>query len=165
MQKHCRSGLGLLIIVMGLWHASYGVVTFFYQPQGLATLYKGSITGSVINLPAIAHGKQRFAVITHWGKVRLSWYGPYHYVKPGDRWQWQVKLHSAYQPIAIGHFRYDRWLRANGFVATGYILNTPYNHLISHHFWDAPLSAIRYWLQKQLYFHTLSAMEAEGQGG
>ena len=153
MQKQYRRMLGVLIIVLTLWHASYGVMTFFLSPSGLPAVYKGTLTGTVVSLPAIAHGKQRFAVMTHWGKVRLSWYGPYHRVQPGDQWHWQVKLRSAYQPIRIQHFRYDRWLRAYGFVATGYIINTPRNHVIHHHAWDTPLSSMRYWLQKRLYFH------------
>ena len=53
--------------------------------------------------------------------TRLSWYRPPLMIRPGQRWQFEVKLKRPYGFMNPGGFDYELWLLRKGIRATGYV--------------------------------------------
>ena len=107
------------------------------------------IQGVVVHLPVSAPRYQKFSLDTAQGRFKLSWYGNSPKLIPGQRWQLKVKIkpkRDLKNPVTQ---HYTLYLRAHGIVAVGYVKNGPDNQLLSNHFYDAPLSYVRYKIRER----------------
>lgn len=103
------------------------------------------ISGVVVSLPDVAKHRTRFvfrvdnvAAINNDVtvlepanvpfKVLLSWYQHPPTIKPGQHWQFEVRLKRPNGYMNPGGFDYERWLFRNGLVATGYVLTPRKSH-------------------------------------
>lgn len=59
------------------------------------------------------------------GTLRLSWYGRYPALAPGQRWQMTVRLKRPHGLMNPGGFDYERWLFREGIRALGYVRQRP----------------------------------------
>jgi len=64
-------------------------------------------------------------------KVRLRWYYPKQAIKPGQYWQFTVKLKKPHGRFNPGGFDYERWLFMQNIAATGYVRKKPAPQLIA----------------------------------
>ncbi|WJW76777.1 DNA internalization-related competence protein ComEC/Rec2 [Thiohalobacter sp. IOR34] len=96
------------------------------------------LRGSLVSLPAADTARQRFRfraearrVGNDWQpfhhELRLSWYRAPLRLGAGDRWQFRVRLKRPRGFANPGGFDYGRWLRRQGFTATGYVRPSPDN--------------------------------------
>lgn len=94
------------------------------------------IKGEITSIPQLKNKTQRFNfLISHINhipiekknEVRLSWQSVSHIhfnnVSQGQKWQFKVRLKPAHGLANTGGFSYQTWLRKNGLVATGYVIN------------------------------------------
>jgi competence protein ComEC len=94
------------------------------------------IQGEISSLPQLKNQTQRFnfsithinhKLIKYGHEVRLSWKNKQHIhfntLSQGQKWQLNVRLKPAHGLANVGGFSYQTWLRKNGLVATGYVIN------------------------------------------
>ena len=137
----------LILVACTLRFKTYKLLAWFVFGWAWALLYSSSILenqlhpkfegqtlsvrGSVIGLPEGFSRGVRFAFrlesingITDSSMpktIRLSWYSLPVEIRPGDRWQFTVRLkrpHGNYNPHG---FDYEQWLFENHYRATGYV--------------------------------------------
>lgn len=77
------------------------------------------------------------------GRIRLTWYGHHSTVHAGEQWQWKVKLKEPRGYRDPGVFDYARWLKWQGFVATGYVLDSGSAQLIKAYPWQGSFLRMR----------------------
>jgi competence protein ComEC len=90
------------------------------------------VTGTVVSLPQRAERYLKFDLdvensstadtLPVWrGRTRLRWYRPYPPLKPGQRWQFPVRLKRPHGFQNPGGYDYERQLFRQGIGATGYV--------------------------------------------
>lgn len=95
-------------------------------------------------------------------KLRLSWYakvGSLPNLKSGDQWQLLVRLKRPRGLVNSAGFDYHAWLIENNFSATGYVLASNFNRLISldHCGWFCSLKTILSRLRENLQLSIYAA--------
>lgn len=116
------------------------------------------VIGTIAALPeAFEHG-QRFEFVIHEcsepalatcpRRVRLNWYRPPDTtLRPGQTWQFSVRLKPPRSFANPAAFDYSGWLLQKGIVATGYINNREQTVLLGHSRWRFPVQQARFDLQ------------------
>jgi len=66
-------------------------------------------------------------VKAHPKQIRLSWYGAYENIQPGETWRLLVSLKPPSGMLNPGAFDYERWLLEQGIQATGYVKKSEKN--------------------------------------
>lgn len=96
--------------------------------EGAVKEGKGSIPSIRINLSLDKVGKRS---LVHSPLVRLTWYRPEHLPKQGQHFRLLVNLRKP-TGLANPHtFHYQTWLASKNIVATGYVLQSTSNELLS----------------------------------
>jgi len=121
------------------WHAAQ--LSLIQLPDSLEAR-DVQVRGQVVGLPqqlAQGHLRLRFRVDSVHNRngwrdlvlpARLNWYRDAPAMRPGERWQLQVRLKAAHGLANPGGFDYECWLFAHGLRATGYVRKSPANRLI-----------------------------------
>ena len=148
-----RSTDALRWFVMALWGGCWGLIS---AHQLLGEQLPGSmdregfiVTGHIIGLVDSDHQRSRFRfVVEHVQsldqnreapKLRLlllSWYQwEPHRLSPGDSWRLLVRLRRPRGLVNSGAFDYQSWLTQQGISATGYVVTSEHNQVVSqtHH--------------------------------
>lgn len=76
-------------------------------------------------------------------RVRLSWYKNKTVPKPGEMWQFMVRLKRPYSFMNSGGFDYEAWMLRQGIKATGYIKKSGVNKKLR--------DTNRFFIEKQRY--------------
>lgn len=129
-----RTGAALLGLAAGvLWATCWGAARLEAQLPAALDRSDWRVEGEVIGLPHRDDRRVGFELrvlrVTAMNgtagpplrRLRLSWYGTPPEVRPGERWQLQVRLR---QPRGLANpagFDYGSWLFARGISATGYV--------------------------------------------
>lgn len=116
------------------------------------------VTGTIASLPQTKTLVTSFTFATatianesHKTKLKLSWYGREH--PPlfcGDQWQLQVRLKRPHGTLNPGGFDYEKYLFEHHFRATGYIVTSPENKLLTSKWYHQPFNRLRQMLQTKM---------------
>ncbi len=135
------------------------IVALNYSNQRLSPELQGKellVQGEVVGLTSVNKRRVRFdfkvskASVALPDKLRLSWYYPKTEIKPGQQWQFWLKLkqpHGTFNPAA---FDYEKWLYAKNIGATGYIRKAELARLLSAETHKKSIDYFRYQLLKRL---------------
>ncbi len=135
--------LGALVIGL-LWGFSYGwlglqaILPDHLEGQELR------VVGQVAGLPVQTERYQHFtmdvsearldgdgAIFENFNRIRINWYSLAQPVKPGEVWQFKVKLKRPHGLANPGTFSYETWLFRHGINATGYVRKDPENRRLA----------------------------------
>jgi len=127
------------------------------------------ITGEILSVPEILPKRSKFLFKVHtaeseqgeWtrpGKISLSWYHSKQELKPGQVWQFTVRLKRPNGFMNPAGFDYEAWLFQQGINAVGYIRKASDNQLLTTN-WN--FQRIRQHIRKKL---TDSLWHAEHKG-
>ncbi|MGD9390052.1 MAG: DNA internalization-related competence protein ComEC/Rec2, partial [Thioalkalispiraceae bacterium] len=136
-----RRGLWLVFFCMlgfcwALWHAQSRLQQQLPPPLIARDV---QVIGQVTGLPEQRQRSTRFEfnveqlsfneqIFTSPGHIKLSWYGASApEIKPGERWQLQVRLKPPHGFMNPGGFDYEKWLFQKGLRATGYVRKSAVN--------------------------------------
>ncbi len=133
----------LIIKICILGAALHGVFVLlqFYLQKWPASAFDHpvQVTGLIITLPQHRAHAERIWLRTTCGVLELNWYQPIPDLQPGQIWQLWVKIKRSDFQNNPGEFNYASYLKQQGVVASGYVLNHEGNHLVSSHpLWVAP---------------------------
>ncbi|NOY66277.1 MAG: DNA internalization-related competence protein ComEC/Rec2 [Gammaproteobacteria bacterium] len=103
------------------------------------------VTGEIISVPefysnrskfifSISHAKSDYGEWKKPGKVRLAWYGKPKDLKPGQIWQFNVRMKKPNGFMNPSGFDYESWLFQQGINAVGYVRKSDDNRLIDSQF-------------------------------
>ncbi|WP_170131758.1 DNA internalization-related competence protein ComEC/Rec2 [Aquicella lusitana] len=85
--------------------------------------------------------------------VRLAWRDHQQPIKAGEKRQFLVRLKRIHGTQNPGTFDYEAWSLQKGLRASGYILTSPLNKVISHHWYHYPIAQFRQNLQEKIRAH------------
>ncbi len=161
---------GLLAVFS--WYFSYRRITYFmigflwaslialyYSNQILLPELQGKellVQGEVIGLTNSNKRRVRFdfkvtkANVSLPDKIRLSWYYPKKVIKPGQHWQFWLKLKQPHGTLNPAAFDYEKWLYAKHIGATGYIRKPETAKLLAEKMGYQSMAVLRYELLKLL---------------
>lgn len=95
------------------------------------------VTGIVQDIPVDDGHRQRFnlkilesPIVPELQRLRISWYQPPLDLQPGQVWQLKVRLRRPRGNVNPGGFDYQAWLMRENISATGYVRESPDNHLL-----------------------------------
>lgn len=118
-----------------------------------------TLSGEVDSIPIYDVHSVRFQFLVHRFqdheqrvKIRLSWYGLFPHLKPGDRWQLQVRLKPPHGTLNPGGFDYERWLFAHKIRAIGYVVKNSFNKQLPRHYASNVVNRIRQHLARQMSY-------------
>jgi competence protein ComEC len=164
----------LLAVLLSVfcWYFSYRRLSYFiigflwasliainYSNQILLPELQGKellVQGEVIGLTNTNKRRVRFdfkvteSDVSLPSKLRLSWYYPKQNIKPGQQWQFWLKLKRPHGTLNPAAFDYERWLYAKQIGATGYIRRPETAKLLSKKTHYQSISVLRYELLKLL---------------
>jgi len=135
------------------------IIALNYSNQRLSPELQGKellVQGEVVGLTSVNKHRVRFGFkVTKSSvflpdKLRLSWYYPKTEIRPGQQWQFWLKLkqpHGTFNPAA---FDYEKWLYAKNIGATGYIRKAELARLLSAETNKKSVNFIRYQLLRRL---------------
>lgn len=143
-----RIGRPVALVVAGalagaLWATHWGTARLAAQLPAALDKSDWRVEGEVVGLPDRDRLRLRFElrvtrVVAAEGtaapplrRLRLSWYGAAPEVRPGERWQLQVRLRQPRGFANPGGFDYAGWLFTQGVSATGYVREDPANRLLA----------------------------------
>lgn len=118
-----------------------------------------SLVGTIVGIPSVDTAVSRFELAVDTpetpaplpGRLRLSWYGAAAPVRPGQRWQFTVRLKRPHGFSNPGGFDYEGWLFRRGIGASGYVRASPAPQLV-----DRPdgggLDRLRQFLASEIHF-------------
>lgn len=146
----------LLITMLGaVWSAWYAAMILSFV---LPTAMEGkpmTVTGYIASLPSKDQWQTHFLFKIEGALVRLSWRDPQKQIRVGDRWQLKVKLKRIHGTQNPGAFDYEAWALEKGIRATGYIISSTENKLLSHAWYRYPIDHYRQTLQDTIRAHSL----------
>jgi competence protein ComEC len=144
--------IGILIIVILVWHASLSLKEAHHKlPDSSQFKHPFWVIGTVVGLPNVPlHYRNRFIFKTRQGKFLLDWYGRVPKLKPGERWRLLIELKPIYSFHNPGEFDYAKFLQRQGIIAKGYVLPKYYYHRLGWSFWSQALNYCRYRLRERL---------------
>lgn len=91
------------------------------------------VTGYVKSLPVTDEWQTNFLfAIEKSALVKLSWRDASQTVKVGDKWQFVVRLKRIHGTQNPGAFDYEAWALQKGLRATGYVVASQDNKILSH---------------------------------
>jgi competence protein ComEC len=129
-----RAALALLALAAAL--AGYGYAALRAElrlADALAPADEGKdlrIIGLIDSLPAQLQRGTRFEFAVERvltpdvhvpARLALAWYGPDAQVRPGERWEFSVRLRRPHGGVNPGGFDLEAWLLERGLRATGYV--------------------------------------------
>ena len=111
------------------------------------------ITGEIIGLPVESNGIAQFMFRVSSGdlagsRLRLTWYKPSAILKPGQHWQWHVRIGPPTGSVNFRQFDYEQWLFVKRIHGRGYVRSTPEPLLLATHI--RFVDGIRFDLQSRL---------------
>jgi|TARA_B110000908_G_scaffold172325_1_gene239067 competence protein ComEC len=166
-RSHYLAKWGKLFVCI-LWGSCWGLVcahkTLALQlPEDLGR-QDFLVTGSIVGLveTSVRHSRFRFDVdsatslsepgrLVNLKLLQLGWYSSQHQraaLKPGQHWQFVVRLKAPRGLLNSGTFDYQRWLIQQGVSATGYLRPSNQNKLVAtagHSHWCRARDAISLW--------------------
>lgn len=107
------------------------------------------LSGTVINMPEAAKFVLKIHKTEHWpnpGNVQVHWENVSQKLKPGTEWQLFVKLKSPRNFANPGSFDTEKLFFQQRLVATGYVINSPFNQLIKTKPYAEIINQIRYYI-------------------
>ncbi|SRR5579883_3307663 len=110
------------------------------------------LTGYVASLPIIDNWQTNFLFNpehTHI-LVKLAWRNPNPSIKVGDKRQFLVRLKRIHSTQNPGAFDYEAWSLQKGLRATGYVLPSTKNILLSHAWYRYSIDQVRQYLQEKI---------------
>jgi len=155
-----------------LWalaHALWlGPITLDPDLEGRDLLLEGYVAG----LPDVAPERTRFlfdviatspqgSIQGAPARLRLSWYEQTPELRPGERWQLQVRLKGRHGFVNPGGFDYEGWLFQQGLAATGYVRQSEKNRRLGDDYGRYPVQ----WLRDRLRREINKALEGREQSG
>lgn len=160
------------------WYFSYRRITYFllgflwasllaiyYSNQILAPELQAKellVQGEIISLTNTNKRRVRFdfsvtkSTVLLPDKLRLSWYYPQRIIKPGQKWQFWVKLKKPHGTLNPAAFDYEKWLYAKHIGATGYIRKPETAELLAEKNHYQSIDVFRYELLNLLESLTIS---------
>lgn len=164
--------LPAVLLAVFCWYFSYRRISYFiigflwtslvainYSNKILPIDLQGKdilIQGEVIGLTNVSRRRVRFdfkVTKTDYSlpdKLRLSWYYPKIAIKPGQKWQFWLKLKKPHGTLNPAAFDYEKWLYAKQIGATGYIRRPEEAQLLAEKKVYQSISVLRYELLKLL---------------
>lgn len=144
--------LSAAIIIGLLLHAS---VIIWQRMHAHVVEYKTPthISGMIDGLPEYQKYRERFVLLTtkDHQKIRLTWYGRYPWLRPGEHWRLTVKTSPNLTKNNKG-FNYSNWLKWHGYSTAAYVITKSTNKRLHRgHFWHHPIDMTRYELRWRLY--------------
>lgn len=130
---------GFLAFLLGFsWSVLHAHVSLSDQLDPSLVKKELRVTGTVEGLPTKRFGNWQFGFridtaqldgkeVELPAKVRLTWYRSRAQVNAGDQWQLSVKLKPPAGRLNPGLFNRETWMYANGYGASGYVLDRPQN--------------------------------------
>lgn len=83
-------------------------------------------------------------------QLRLSWYYSKKVLRPGDQWQFVVRIKPPSGFQNPGGFDYTAWLFQQGIHATGYVRKSPLNKKIGESYWLSVIDRLRYKIRETI---------------
>ncbi|MBU0744014.1 MAG: DNA internalization-related competence protein ComEC/Rec2 [Gammaproteobacteria bacterium] len=83
-------------------------------------------------------------------KLKLSWYGDSPKINAGDKWQLLVRLKRPHGMLNPGGFDVEKHLLMHHIRATGYVVNSDANQVLSSSVYNYPLSRLRQFLIQKM---------------
>ena len=130
---------GALVIGL-LWGFCYGWLGLQAMLPAHMEGQELRVVGQVAGLPVQSERYQRFtmdvrearldgdeAILEDLNRISINWYNLAQPVKPGEVWQFKVKLKRPHGLANPGTFSYETWLFRHGINATGYVRKDPEN--------------------------------------
>ena len=140
----------LLIILLLMAHASW-VIWSSVRSQLIIFNRPTLVRGVVVGLPEYQKRQARFIIKANGNKrIRLTWYGRYPWLHPGETWQLTIK--SSHNLLhATSGFNYANWLKWHGFDSAAYVVSRGDNKRLKRAKWyQQPINTLRYELRWQL---------------
>ena len=141
------------LLVFGLGFCWVLIYTHWLSAWQLPEAVEGKnleVTGYIASLPASKSHYVSFelkttaiAGIRQTTTLRLNWYGQPEKLTPGDKWQLVVRLKRPHATLNPGGFDAEKHLLVKGIRATGYVVNSDFNRLLTANWYDAPLHKLR----------------------
>lgn len=82
--------------------------------------------------------------------IKLSWYYSKVVIRPGDRWQFIVRIKPPSGFQNPGGFDYEAWLYQQNIHATGYIRKSPLNKIIDNGNWSSVVDRMRFKIRQTI---------------
>jgi len=149
-----------------IWAVLYGWQGLSQQLPSEYENHDFDLVGQVVGLPAINSVRQRFTVkvkrlrlpqderlTTIPGKININWYNLGQQVRPGEVWQFRVRLKRPRGFANPGLFNYETWLFQQGIGATGYVRDHPANRRVAGSANRAWFDRLRYRMLNRLKQH------------
>ena len=135
------------------------LIALYYSNQILLPELQGKellVQGEIIGLTNSNKRRVRFdfkvtkADVSLPDKIRLSWYYPKKDIKPGQQWQFWLKLKQPHGTLNPAAFDYEKWLYAKHIGATGYVRKPETAKLLAEKMGYQSMTVLRYELLKLL---------------
>lgn len=118
-------------------------------------------TGYIASLPETDHGQIHFLFAlkqiqngnemkTGHARIRLTWRDTPLKISVGDEWKLLVRLKRIHATQNLGAFDYEAWSLQKGLRASGVVMQSESNRLLSHHWYRYPLNQFRQRLQDKI---------------
>lgn len=123
--KYCSFKILLLgLLFLALLHGAWVLWRLDHQKWPVQKLDVPTwVEGVVVSMPQNKLGREGFWLETQGGILQLNWYPPAPHLMPGNHLQLWVKLKDSGFQGNPGEFDYASYLKRQGVVAEGYVLN------------------------------------------
>lgn len=153
LKKHCRYVYLPFAFTLGFaftfWYANSVMSwTLPRDMEGKPML----VIGYVASLPVVDNWQTSFLFELQETKalIKLSWRDHNQHIKVGEKRQLLVRLKRIHGTQNPGAFDYEAWAIQKGLRATGYILSSKDNILLSHQWHYYPIDQVRQILQEKI---------------
>lgn len=92
--------------------------------------------------------------------IRLSWYYSKVLLKPGDRWQFEVRIKPPSGFQNPGGFDYTAWLYQQNIHATGYIRKSALNKKLGESYWVSVVDRLRFKIRETINSNSSAEMSS-----
>lgn len=152
LRKHGRNSYLLFAFGLGFawsaWYASSLLAWSLPKEQEGQTLV---VTGYIASLPITNPWQTNFLfALNRNALIRLAWRHPSLHFDVGDKWQLHVRLKRVHGMRNPGTFDYEGWALQNKIRATGYVVSTANNILVSKNAYRYPLNRLRQIIQEKI---------------
>jgi len=146
------------------WHANSVLsLTLPKEYEGRPLLITGRVTAmpvvsetgthfnfavSRISSPYTQHVEKNISL-----NVRLMWRNSGQHIRSGDERQFLARLKRIHGTQSPGAFDFEAWSLQNGLNATGYVLASTRNILLSHDWYHSPVNQLRQFLMERIQPH------------
>jgi competence protein ComEC len=157
-----RSRLSLLLLALCFGSTWIMCVSQIQLEKRLPKTLEGKtllVVGTIVSLPQqnIKKASFLFRINTVQSelklpiKVKLNWYQTTFQLKPGDTWQFQVRLKRPHSFRNPGSLDYEKWLFRRNISATGYVVSGEHNRLIDSHWYHQSMNRLRQFIRRKIF--------------